>query len=66
MPRKLDPENAANMSIEKLSMAKDTFDRMHAENRMATDKLAEGISGFAKALESLEELLAARLASLEG
>ena len=66
LPRKLDPENAANMSIEKLSMDKDTFDRMHAENRMATDKLAEGISGFAKALESLEELLAARLASLEG
>ncbi len=66
LPRKLDPENAASMSIEKLSMDKDTFDRMHAENRMATDKLAEGISGFAKALESLEELLAARLASLEG
>jgi transaldolase len=32
---------------------------------MATDKLAEGIDGFAKALVSLEELLAARLASLE-
>ena len=54
------------MSIEKISIDKATFDRMHAENRMATDKLAEGISGFAKALESLEELLAARLASLEG
>ena len=30
------------------------------------DKLAEGISGFATALEALEQLLAARLASLEG
>jgi transaldolase len=65
LPRKLNPETAVGMSIEKISIDKDTFDRMHAENRMATDKLAEGISGFAKALESLEELLAARLASLE-
>lgn len=66
LPRKLDPDNAAKMDIKKISMDKATFDRMHAENRMATDKLSEGISGFAKALESLEELLAARLASLEG
>ena len=66
LPRKLDPAKAANMAIEKISIDKATFDRMHAENRMATDKLAEGISGFAKALESLEELLAARLATLEG
>lgn len=66
LPRKLDPDSAAKMPIEKITIDKATFDRMHAENRMATDKLAEGISGFAKALESLEELLAARLASLEG
>ena len=65
LPRKLDPENAATLTIEKLSMDKATFETMHAANRMATDKLAEGIDGFAKALVSLEELLAARLASLE-
>jgi transaldolase len=65
LPRKLDPANSAGMTIEKISMDKATFERMHTENRMATDKLAEGISGFAKALESLEELLAARLVSLE-
>ncbi|HDY84406.1 MAG TPA: transaldolase, partial [Methylophaga sp.] len=35
------------------------------EDRMATEKLAEGIDGFAKALEKLEGLLADRLASLE-
>jgi transaldolase len=64
--RKLDPKNAANASIEKLTIDKATFDRMHAENRMASEKLAEGIDGFTKALESLEEILAARLASLEG
>lgn len=66
LPRKLDPDNSANMSIEKLSLDKATFDRMHSENRMASEKLAEGIEGFTKALVSLEEILAARLASLEG
>ncbi len=66
LPRKLDPENASKLSIEKISIDKATFEAMHAENRMATDKLAEGISGFATALEALEQLLAARLASIEG
>ncbi|MFI3186678.1 MAG: transaldolase [Methylococcaceae bacterium] len=65
LERKLDPKNAVNASIEKISIDKATFERMHAENRMATDKLAEGIEGFTKALESLEEILAARLAILE-
>jgi len=44
LPRKLDPANSAKMAIEKLSMDKDTFDRMHAQNRMATDKLAEELA----------------------
>lgn len=65
LPRKLNPETAATLDIEKLSIDKATFESMHAANRMATDKLAEGIDGFAKALESLETLLADRLASLE-
>ena len=38
---------------------------MHGADRMASDKLAEGIAGFTKALETLEELLAARLKVLE-
>jgi len=66
LERKLDPENAANAAIEKITIDKATFDRMHAENRMASEKLAEGIDGFTKALESLEGILAARLATLEG
>jgi transaldolase len=65
LPRKLDPAKAATSSIEKISVDKATFDRMHEENRMAKDKLAEGIDGFAKALETLEKLLSDRLASLE-
>ncbi len=64
--RKLDPAKSADAAIEKITLDKATFDRMHAENRMASEKLAEGIEGFTKALESLEEILAARLATLEG
>lgn len=41
----------------------ETFNRMRAEDKMATEKLAEGIEGFSKALVALEELLAARLES---
>jgi len=66
LPRKLDPAVAATLDIEKISIDKATFDKLHAENRMATDKLAEGIDGFAKALVQLEELLATKLAAIEG
>lgn len=66
LPRKLDPQAAAQKAIEKITMDKATFERMHQENRMANEKLAEGILGFEKALETLEELLSARLAKLEG
>ncbi|TSA22461.1 MAG: transaldolase [Betaproteobacteria bacterium] len=66
LPRKLDPDTAAASDIEKIPMDQDTFVKMHAENRMATDKLDEGIKGFAKALEQLEELLATKLAAIEG
>ena len=66
LPRKLDPAAAADMDIEKIAMDRAAFDRMHAENRMATDKLAGGIDKFSKALEALESSLARRLAQLEG
>jgi transaldolase len=46
-------------------MDKATFDKMHAADRMATDKLVEGIAGFSKALESLEALLAKRITEME-
>jgi transaldolase len=65
LPRKLDPEKAKTMSIERITMDKATFEKMHAADRMATDKLKEGIEGFSAALEKLEGLLAARLAALE-
>ena len=65
LPRKLDPAKAANLEIEKISVDKATYDKMHAADRMATDKLDEGIKGFTKALEDLEKLLADRLVRLE-
>ncbi|MGF1469890.1 MAG: transaldolase [Sandaracinaceae bacterium] len=65
LPRKLDPESPKGMSIDRLAMDQATFARMHAEDRMATDKLAEGIEGFSKALVALERLLEDRLATLE-
>jgi transaldolase len=60
--RKLDAAKARTMDIPKLTMDKGTFERMHAENRMASDKLAEGIDGFTKAIVSLEQTLTDRLA----
>ena len=65
LPRKLDPQAAKKLSIEKIAVDKATFDKMHAADRMATDKLKEGIEGFSAALVKLETLLAARLAALE-
>ena len=65
LPRKLDPAAAKGMEIPKLHMDRATFDSMHAADRMATDKLSEGIAGFSKALEHLEGLLAKRITELE-
>jgi transaldolase len=64
LPRKLDPAKSASMDIKKLTIDKETFEKMHAEDRMAHDKLKEGIEGFSKALEDLEKLLAKRLSEI--
>ena len=65
LPRRLDPENAKTMDIQRIPMDRATFDKMHAADRMATDKLSEGIAGFTKALVSLEAMLAKRITELE-
>ena len=65
LPRKLDPAKAKDATIEKIPMDKATFEKMHAADPMAHDKLKEGIEGFSEALENLEKLLANRLAQLE-
>ena len=63
--RKLDASAAQAAEITRLDMTQALFEEMHAADKMATEKLAEGIDGFAKALETLETLLANRLAELE-
>jgi len=64
LPKKLDAAKSAAMQIEKITVDKATFDKMHAADRMATDKLKEGIEGFSKALEDLEKMLAKRLTEI--
>ena len=64
LERKLDATKSAADPIEKITIDKATFEKMHAEDRMAHDKLKEGIEGFSKALEDLEKLLAKRLSEL--
>jgi transaldolase len=64
LERKLDPAKAASSDGHKITITKETFEIFHAENRMAHDKLKEGIESFSKALEDLEILLAKRLSEL--
>ena len=64
LPRKLDPAAAQKLDIKKIPMDKATFDKMHAADRMATDKLKEGIDGFSKAIVDLEVVLEKRLSDI--
>ncbi|MFO0763118.1 MAG: transaldolase [Byssovorax sp.] len=64
--RKLDPAEAAAGAIEPIAMDEATFRAMHQQDRMASDKLDEGIHGFTKALITLEKLLGERLRVLSG
>jgi transaldolase len=65
LSRKLDATNPSG-GEEKIHVDRERFDAMMAADRMATDKLGEGIKGFSKAIETLEHQLAHRLAELEG
>ncbi|HEV2279226.1 MAG TPA: transaldolase, partial [Acidobacteriaceae bacterium] len=53
LERKLDPAKAKTMKVDKLNIDEATFEKMHAADRMAHDKLSEGIDGFSKALAQL-------------
>ncbi len=64
LARKLDPAKAATMDIAKTPVDEATFRAMHEKDRMANDKLDEGIQGFSKAIVSLEAMLTERLKSL--
>ena len=65
LTRKLDAANPGATEPE-LHVDRVTFDQQMASDRMASDKLSEGIKGFSKAIETLEQQLGHRLAELEG
>jgi transaldolase len=64
LPRKLDPAKAAAMDIPKLSFDEAGFRKAHEADKMAKDKLEEGIQGFSKAIAALEKLLDERYKAL--
>ena len=66
LPRRLHPDWARQLPLERLHLDEPTFHAMHVENQMAHDKLSEGISGFSKAALALERILEDRLGVLEG
>ena len=65
LERKLDEENPVAAESQ-MNMDKASFESMMEADRMAHEKLDEGIGGFSKAIETLEAQLAHRLAVLEG
>ncbi len=65
LDRKLDPENPVAAESQ-IHVEKESFESMMRADRMAFEKLDEGIRGFSKAIETLEAQLAHRLAVLEG
>ncbi|MFM7362487.1 MAG: transaldolase [Cyanobium sp.] len=65
LERRLNPFDPAPTQ-ERIHVDRALFDSMMREDRMASEKLDEGIRGFSKAIETLEAQLAHRLAALEG
>lgn len=61
VPRKLDPESAKKMQIEKIPLDEKTFRWMMCNNPMAGAKLSEGIVSFAKDLVKLEAMIKTKL-----
>ncbi len=60
LERKLDPRKVP-AELERLHLDEKSFREAHERDRMATDKLAEGIDGFTKALVALEAQLLEKL-----
>jgi len=60
LARKLDPARAQALDLPKQHVDEAAFRKAHDADRMAKDKLDEGIAGFSKALVALEKLLEER------
>lgn len=59
--QKLDAAKAKEMDIPKVEMTESNFRWMMNEDAMATEKLAEGIRGFANDIVKLEEIVQAKI-----
>jgi transaldolase len=62
--RKLTPESAASLELEKINLDEKSFRWMLNENQMATEKLSEGIRLFAADAVKLEKAIAKKLAGI--
>ena len=60
--QKLSPSTAKAMDIEKIDVDEKTFRWMMNQNPMATEKLAEGMRGFAADIEKLEQIIKDKVA----
>ena len=65
MPIKLDAENPLFIN-ETIHLDQTSFELMMAGDKMATEKLEEGINGFSKAIDKLENQLNERIKLIEG
>ncbi len=61
LTRKLDPEKARGLALQKIQLDENKFRWMVNEDAMATEKLAEGIRKFAADLVKLEKYIHQRL-----
>ena len=61
MPRKLDPANAAKSGTDAIAVDEASFRWAMNQDAMSTEKLAEGIRGFAKDLGSLRTMILQRM-----
>jgi transaldolase len=65
LERKLDPAKASSMDLPRQTMDEAAFRAAHAADKMASEKLDEGIAGFSKAIVALEKLLTERYRALD-
>ena len=61
VPKKLDAEAAASQDLKKIEMDEGTFRWMLNQDAMATEKLAQGIRGFAADLDKLRVFLGEKI-----
>lgn len=59
--RKLSPDTAQSMDIERIEISEKSFRWMMSEDAMATEKTAEGIRNFAADIRKLETMIQSKL-----